>query len=275
MADLAVSSFAALTGANLAVGDLVPVIDISASGALKNSKMTIAELGIGLNLVGGLAKLTTNTFSGLQTLTPSAANQGIIASTGFSLTGSNATNMIDLAGTWNTSGVPNGIKMLITTTAVGGGYALINLGTTSAGSANGFGDGNWFLRCNVSSTTYAAGIDQGGIIFSAVGFNVLPTINGDRAAIIGTGGVSLKAAGVYGWAASTDAGTNDTTLTRQAAAVVQSNGFLRTAAPNGGTAANWKFGTKISTGVSVLDAGGYVELDIGGTLYKLGLVTNS
>src|SRR6478752_4459428 len=48
MADLPVSSFTTLTGANLAAGDLIPVIDISGIGAAKNSKMTPPELFSGL-----------------------------------------------------------------------------------------------------------------------------------------------------------------------------------------------------------------------------------
>lgn len=59
------------------------------------------------------------TASGLVTVTQAAANAGIIASTGYSLTGSNATNMIDLAGTWNTSGAPTALKIAITNTASG------------------------------------------------------------------------------------------------------------------------------------------------------------
>jgi hypothetical protein len=56
---------------------------------------------------------------------------------------------------------------------------------------------------------------------------------------------------------------------------ILTTGNLKTAAPNGGTAAAWKLGSKISTGTSVFDATGYVELDIGGTLYKVALCTNS
>jgi hypothetical protein len=48
----------------------------------------------------GAAGLGANTFTALQTIAQAAANAGILASTGYSLTGSNATNMIDLAGTW-------------------------------------------------------------------------------------------------------------------------------------------------------------------------------
>ena len=45
---------------------------------------------------------------------------------------------------------------------------------------------------------------------------------------------------------------------------------LTTGAPAGGTAGAWKFGVYV-TGAAVLDAAHYVQLDVGGTLYKLAL----
>ena len=60
-----------------------------------------------------------NTFVRLQTITQGTANEGVIASTGYSLTGANAQNMLDFAGTWNTSGNPTAIKVAITNTASG------------------------------------------------------------------------------------------------------------------------------------------------------------
>lgn len=53
------------------------------------------------------------------TITQGTANEGILASTGYSLTGSNASNMIDLAGTLNTSGNPVALKIALTNTASG------------------------------------------------------------------------------------------------------------------------------------------------------------
>lgn len=38
--------------------------------------------------------------------------------------------------------------------------------------------------------------------------------------------------------------------------------------PNGGTAASWKFGVRVS-GASVLDATQYLQVDVAGTLYKV------
>lgn len=52
-------------------------------------------------------------------------------------------------------------------------------------------------------------------------------------------------------------------------------GSVTTGTPNGGTAGAWKLGIAIVAGTSALLTDRYVELDIGGTLYKLACVSNS
>ena len=59
------------------------------------------------------------------------------------------------------------------------------------------------------------------------------------------------------------------------AAPVTAVNSLKTATPTGGTAAIWKLGSKITAGTSVFSATSYVEVEIGGVLVKLGVVTNS
>ena len=49
-------------------------------------------------------------------------------------------------------------------------------------------------------------------------------------------------------------------------------GSIKTAAPTTGTAAEWKLGSRVAAAVA-LDATQYIELDVGGTLYKLAIVT--
>lgn len=80
-----------------------------------------------LALAADTATLGANTFTALQTITQAAANAGILASTGYSLTGANATSMINLAGTLNTTGVVNVIYSNITNTASGAGTRLFRL----------------------------------------------------------------------------------------------------------------------------------------------------
>lgn len=80
-----------------------------------SSSATLAGLGI------------ANVFTTLQTITIGAANTGVLASTGYSLTGSDATVMVNLAGTWNTTGTPSAIKLNITNTASNPQSRLLDL----------------------------------------------------------------------------------------------------------------------------------------------------
>jgi hypothetical protein len=57
----------------------------------------------------------------------------------------------------------------------------------------------------------------------------------------------------------------------QISGVTYSSDGLRTGNPNGGTAATWKLGSRIAGSYSTASA--YLEVDIGGTLYYIGLVT--
>jgi hypothetical protein len=53
---------------------------------------------------------------------------------------------------------------------------------------------------------------------------------------------------------------------------LQVNGDIKTAAPTGGTAAAWKLGSRVASSMA-FDSTQYIEVDIGGTLYKLALAT--
>jgi len=48
---------------------------------------------------------------------------------------------------------------------------------------------------------------------------------------------------------------------------------VKTAAPSGGTSGNWKLGVRVAA-TTTLDTTQYIELDVGGTLYKLAVVTS-
>lgn len=53
---------------------------------------------------------------------------------------------------------------------------------------------------------------------------------------------------------------------------VEIGGTIKTAAPTTGTAATWKLGQRVAAAV-VLDATQYIEVEVGGTFYKLAIVT--
>lgn len=56
-----------------------------------------------------------------------AANAEAVVSTGYSLTGSNAQSLVDLSGTWNTTGTPTAIKLNVTDTASNAASKLLDL----------------------------------------------------------------------------------------------------------------------------------------------------
>jgi hypothetical protein len=71
---------------------------------------------------------------------------------------------------------------------------------------------------------------------------------------------------------TTTAGSTATdALVLSAAQNATFGGSVTTSTPNGGTAGAWKFGIRVEA-VSALDTTQYIELDVGGTLYKLALI---
>lgn len=95
------------------------------SNAITGAASTTLAIGgatIGSN---ALAVTGTTLLSSTLTITQATANTGILASTGYSLTGSNTTSMVSLAGTLNTSGVVAVVDVNITNTASGAGSSTL------------------------------------------------------------------------------------------------------------------------------------------------------
>lgn len=218
--------------------------------------------------VSGFATLGANTFTRLQTITQGTANEGILASTGYSLTGSNATSMVGLAGTWNTTGTPTAIKLNITDTASNAASLLVDLqkggatqfSVTKSGTTTIGGDRTLKAGSGASLNIYGS---AGNAIYFGTNTSVfggLVRLDDSYLRMMNTLGLAWSADG-------NSFGTADTILTRQAAGVVASNGSFRTAAPSGGTAANWKFGTVAS--VSPTSPDRTIEIEVGGTTYYI------
>lgn len=155
---------------------------------------------------------TANVFTTLQTITQANANTGILASTGYSLTGSNATSMIDLAGTWNTSGTPTAIKLNITDTASNSASLLMDLQT---------GGTSRFKVSKTGTLTLVAG--QSLILSTVGGSPQLLSAATDQATFsiygvvrfsVAEAGAFLASTGYLGW-------SNDLLLYRKAAATLQ------------------------------------------------------
>jgi hypothetical protein len=96
-----------------------------------------------------------NTWSATQTITP-AANTNASAVTGYSLTGANAQSLIDLAGTWNTSGSPSAIKLNVTDTASGAASKLMDL------QIGGTSKYSFFNSARAGTGFQIAGANSGG-----------------------------------------------------------------------------------------------------------------
>lgn len=95
-----------------------------------------------------------DTYSFPRAITPSGANVTPITVSGYSLTGSNAQSMLDLSGTWNTTGTPAAISLNVTDTASNAASRLLNL---QVGGANRFyvsKSGGWFSRGGATNTDW-------------------------------------------------------------------------------------------------------------------------
>lgn len=130
----------------------------NASGTIALNETFAAPPAIG-NTTPAAISGTTGTFTTL-TATP-AANTTALTSTGYSLTGTNAQSLIDLSGTWNTTGVPIALKTDLTVTAAGsnsryadfqvGGYSQFSVTRISSTS-------NALFLYNTNSGTNTNGV---------------------------------------------------------------------------------------------------------------------
>lgn len=177
---------------------LVTGSSLITSGANAITLTSTGTTNVTLPTAGTLAILGANTFTGLQTITQASANAGIIASTGYSLTGSNATNMIDLAGTWNTSGAPTAISLNMTNTASGAAALLIDL---QVGGVSQFK------------------VSKGGIVTSTFSGQ----LSAGAGATVAVSEISLQSTNKIAWYSGNVFTTADTGLIRVSAGVLSLN----------------------------------------------------
>lgn len=84
---------------------------------------------------------TSSATLSLPLISSGSANTAYWTGTGYSITGSGTTSMIDLAGTLNTSGVTDVVKIATTVTAAGTGSKLLNLYGGASGTTSVFSVG--------------------------------------------------------------------------------------------------------------------------------------
>lgn len=191
-------------------------------GATSMFKVTALGAGTfsaGLTIAGALAGATTAGLSSTLTITQATANTALVVSTGYSLTGSNATTAIDVAGTWNTSGTPTALKVAITNTASNAASLLVNLlagagGVTSMFSVTVAGAGTFAGALAITGAL-------SGVTTAALSSTLTITQGTANTGIIVSTGYSLT--GSSGIGAVSYAGTWNTSGTPTALSVAITN----------------------------------------------------
>jgi hypothetical protein len=202
--------------------------------------------------VNGLTRV-----QGTTTVVP-AADTSAIVSTGYSVTGSGTTPLIDLSGTWNTTGAPTAIKLNVTNTASAANSLLMDLqiGGSSRFQINALtstvliqraSGGSGFRFKDTSGTnregalglsgagtrvefSMGSGITSGFAIINSAGWTTLGSSNGtgqDNTITIGTNGVNttvFPSALLIGANFSPTSGTGTWTLTQIAPTINQTGG---------------------------------------------------
>jgi len=139
---------------------------ISTGGTLALGGFTLTVPATGTAALLG----TANVFTALQTITQGATNTGILASTGYSLTGASTVGMVSLAGTLITSGAPSVFKMALSINAASAATKYLDIsggatgttpifslhagtfgGTALGGQGIAFGDPNADTACTITS----------------------------------------------------------------------------------------------------------------------------
>lgn len=242
---------AASTGLKIVAGGkmLLGTITDSSNGAFQLASHTAATGGIGFGTDQSLFRATANdlVFKG-----NSGRNLYLYSDATF-------TGLMDAAGLAG-RGVLMTATALIFTTGAGSTALTIDSSQVSTFASNVvWGAGN----AAVWST-------RGAIQFGASGVMMVSNSAGTDFGRLQLGGTtssfpSFKRSGTSIIARLADDSANTTLAALQ----------FQTDNPSGGTAAPWKLGSSITSGTSVLDTTGYVEVDISGTLVKLARVTNS
>jgi hypothetical protein len=115
-------------------------------------------------------------------LKPAANTAALSTSASYSLTGSNAQSLLDLAGTWNTTGNPTAIKLNITNTASGSTSNLLDLQVGGTSQYKVDKAGNSVQTGTIKTTAGNAwNLKQGGVaVGGADGLSVLVDIDGTQ-----------------------------------------------------------------------------------------------
>ena len=147
------------------------LLDLQVGGV---SKFKVLRDG-DVTLTGPITGATSITGSGTVTadritVTKTTANAPAISSTGYSLTGSDASSLVDLAGTWNTSGTPTAIKLNVTDTASNSASLLMDLQVGGSSKLQLRKDGYCFVD-KLRFLSYTPGTHYFGGVSNGWGWN--------------------------------------------------------------------------------------------------------
>lgn len=319
MANVAGGSVNLQPGTDLASGTItVPIVTgtmvvDSATQTLSNKTLVAPALGTPVSgtltnctglpaagVVGTAAILGANTFTRLQTITQGTANEGVLASTGYSLTGANTQSLISLAGTLNTTGSPYVIYSDITNTASGANTRLIRLDVGGAhrfsvatdGEVRYSSDNHGFASYGAAEAVYRVGgtdillVRNGGATLTLLGDHVL-NFNGSGSclmvsdatshAIAMRSGANAQSFRVYGTftdasnyvRASLNSTSTLVTLAAETAGTGADDVDIDIATAGTGLV---NFATQSAT-VETVVSDATVQIKIGGTTYKVCLKT--
>ena len=146
MADTKISGLTAATSVDGT--EVVPIVQTT------TKKSTLAIIRDWMQ--GAFTSLTANQVTN---------NTSLITGTGYYVDGANTTPMVDLSGTWNTTGIATGIKATVTHTAAAAASVIMDL-RTGGGSIFSVGASNiggaWYDRATINLSQYSYVIRPSG-----------------------------------------------------------------------------------------------------------------
>jgi len=128
---------------------------------------------------------SANSFTAGQTITAAANTSALTAS--YSVTGANTTPLLNLSGTWNTTGVATGLKLNITNTASGTGSRLFEFQTSSVPTLSLTPAKQlWLWNQRTDDSNYERGFMRWNSNFLEIGTEAAGTGTGRNLALVAT-----------------------------------------------------------------------------------------
>lgn len=159
-----------------------------------------------------------DTYTFPRAITPSGANVTPFTISGYSLTGANAQSLIDLSGTWNTTGTPTALKLNVTDTASNASSLLMDLQVGGVSRINVSKNGDVRLP---GGSLIVGGVGS-AISYASSALTILPS--GQSKVSVDTVAFNVSNLNIS-WTSNTTAQAIDLTLARDAAnTLAQRNG---------------------------------------------------